>query len=309
MRTTSTDHPRMQSEVVGTGAPLVLIGGGLTGAASWAPHAERLAPTRRVARLQLLGVQYGLEDRPLPEGYSVRMESRALAAALDHLDWTGAVDLVAWSYGAVITLDFALNHPERVRTLTLIEPPAVWVAPDRLETDTEVLELRQLGRDVVADVDASHLERFLRTAALAPPGVEPSELPQWPTWYEHRRSLRVSTAPLDHRDDPARLRAFDRPVLLVTGTGTSDFFRHVQRTLEAELPRVSTLELPGGHAPQIVSFEPFLDAVERFQAEAVLGDSNPTGASGSASYTGEVPAHSGTADGSGVRPVAYPGGS
>ena len=101
----------MQTRTSGTGPRVALIGGGLTGWLSWEPHAERLAAARSVALLQLLSVQYGLEDRPLPDGCGVRLESRALAGALDALGWHDPVDLVAWSYGALVTLDFALTTP------------------------------------------------------------------------------------------------------------------------------------------------------------------------------------------------------
>jgi pimeloyl-ACP methyl ester carboxylesterase len=257
----------MPVEVVGSGAPLVLVGGGLTGWASWQPHVERLLATRRVARLQLLAVQYGLENRPLPADYSLRVESSALAAALGRLGWHEPLDLVAWSYGAAITLDYALKHPERVRTLTLIEPPAAWVLDRGAQDDPDVIALRALAAELRAhaDVDAAHLERFIRLAALCPPDATPSELPQWPLWYTHRRSLRGLDAPLDHLDDPARLRAFDRPVLLVTGTGTTPFLRRVHDALSAALPNALTSEMPGGHAPQLASMETFLSEMVRFQ--------------------------------------------
>jgi pimeloyl-ACP methyl ester carboxylesterase len=260
-------RPRMQAQVTGQGPRLVLVGGGLTGWASWAPHAERLAATREVARLQLLSVGHGLEDRPLPEGYSVGMESAALADALDSLGWAEPVDLVAWSYGALITLDFALNHPARVRSLTLIEPPALWVLPDHGQGDPDVEALFGLARNLSPEVTERDLVVFLNAAALVPPGVAPQELPQWPVWLEHRRSLRGGTVPLDHRDDPARLREFGPPVLLVTGTDTSPFLRRVHDTLAANFPAARTLELPAGHAPQIVSMDRFLEELARFHQD------------------------------------------
>lgn len=118
---------KMNCEVIGKGMPLVLVGGGLTGWASWEPFVKDLAEKRTVIRVQLLGVQFGLEDSPLPEDYSVKTESGALAATLDSLGYTEPIDIVAWSFGAFTSLDFALDHPDRIRTLTLIEPPAIWV--------------------------------------------------------------------------------------------------------------------------------------------------------------------------------------
>jgi pimeloyl-ACP methyl ester carboxylesterase len=256
---------RMQWKVVGAGRPLVLIGGGLTGWASWAPFVDHFAETRSVARLQLLSVGLGLAGRPLPPDYSVELESRALAGALDAIGWNDAVDIVAWSYGALVTLDFALDHPERIRTLTLIEPPAFWLLPDagKGDPDVEALHaLAELTRDDVTDVD---LELFIRIAGLVPPGREPRDEPQWPVWYEHRFSLKNNTAPLVHRDDVARLHTFDRPVLLVTGTGTSPFLRNAHDRLAAELPNATAIEMPAGHAPHLVSADRFLDELQRFQ--------------------------------------------
>jgi pimeloyl-ACP methyl ester carboxylesterase len=262
---------QMQAQVTGTGPRLALIGGGLTGWKSWEPHAEQLATTRTVARLQLLGVQYGLEDRVLPDGYSVTMESAALAAALDALGWHDPLDLVAWSYGALITLDFALGHAERVRTLTLIEPPALWVLPAHGEDDPDVQSLRSLARSISHQVTAADLERFVCTVGLCPPGMAPQDLPQWPDWMNHRRSLRTGTSALDHRDDVARLRVFDRPVWLVTGTVTAPFLRRIHDVLAALLPRASAAEMPAGHAPQLVSMDRFLAELVRFHQSASHG--------------------------------------
>ncbi len=74
----------MQYEVKGKGAPLVLVGGGLTGWKSWEPFVSVFAGKQReVIRVQLICVQYGLENRPLPSDYSVKTESDALAGTLD----------------------------------------------------------------------------------------------------------------------------------------------------------------------------------------------------------------------------------
>src|SRR6266478_3312539 len=74
---------KMQYEVTGNGRPIVLVPGGLTGWASWEPFVKMFSDKRTVIRVQLLGVQFGLEDRPLPEDYSVKTESHALAATLN----------------------------------------------------------------------------------------------------------------------------------------------------------------------------------------------------------------------------------
>jgi pimeloyl-ACP methyl ester carboxylesterase len=258
------DLPALQAHRAGTGPPLALIGGGLTGWASWEPHQQRLAASREVARFQLLSVQYGLEDHGLPEGYSVRMESRALAAALDRLGWTQPLDLVAWSFGALITLDFALENANRVRSLTLIEPPAFWVLPDGGRRDPEVQALEPLLRGLRGEITETQLEAWARAVGLVPPGAPARDLPQWPVWLAHRRSLRNCAAPLDHADRHSRLTRFPRPVLLVTGTGTPPWLRRIIDSLAAAFPHARTLEIPAGHAPQLVSMDRFLEELAAF---------------------------------------------
>lgn len=260
------DELRMHARVIGEGPPLVLVGGGLTGYKSWEPHAERLADRHTVARLQPLNVQFGLENRPLPEGYSLPTESAALKATLDELGWRDPVDLVGWSYGALASLDFALNHPERIRTLTLIEPPAAWVLPDRDSDEGTITSAdMQTNGD---DIDLEELERLLHVIGLIPSDMSAAEMPQWPVWVEHRRSFKLGSVPLEHTDDPDRLRRLERPVWLVTGTGTDLFYHRVQAMLASQLPQVQTSEMPAGHGPHIVSMDRFLAELDRFIAAA-----------------------------------------
>jgi len=255
---------RMQSDVSGEGAPLVVVGGGLTGWASWKPLLPRLTLGRRVILLQPLNVQYGLESWPLPADYSVALESGALGAALDSLGVDTPVDLVAWSYGALVALDFALSDIERVRRAVLIEPPALWVLPNHGRAHEEVVRLERLIPSPVDDVTEQVLERFLGIAGLVPPGADARQVPQWPGWIGFRRSLRNTPALFTQTDEVARLRAFNRPVLLATGTGTSPFLRHIIDTLAATFPQVQVVEMPAGHAPHLVSTDRFFGDLTTF---------------------------------------------
>jgi pimeloyl-ACP methyl ester carboxylesterase len=262
----------LQTDVKGEGLPLVFVGGGLTGWLSWVTHQERLAPTRKVVRVQPLSVQYGLENRPLPPNYGIKMECGALADSIAELGLPRPLDLVAWSYGAAITLDYALGHPERIRTLVLIEPPAFWVleATGRLDAESKRQwdEMRALYAGMTQDVTEDQLASFVREAGLCPPDKSPRDLPQWPSWVEHRRSLRVGIEPWNYHDTAARLHAFHRPVLLVKGTGSSHFLHQIIDGLGSALPKSEVVEFPGGHAPQIASMDAFLSKLAAFEATA-----------------------------------------
>jgi pimeloyl-ACP methyl ester carboxylesterase len=260
----------MRTDIQGEGPLLVLVGGGLTGWLSWIPHQERLAPSRRVARAQPLVVDLGLENRAVPADYSIDLESRALGAAVEAIAPDQPVDVVAWSFGGYAALEYALDHPGRIRTLALIEPPALWVleAAGDPEYDRETERLRPLAERFRGDVTEDDLEVFVQFAGLCPPGKRPRDLPQWPLWVEHRRSLRGQfDAELDHHDDVGRLRAFDPPVLLVKGHGSAPWLHRITGVLAQNLPNARVLELEGGHAPHIVEMDRFLDELRRFHDE------------------------------------------
>jgi pimeloyl-ACP methyl ester carboxylesterase len=257
---------KMRVKVSGKGPPLVLVPGGLTGWLSWEPHAERLSKTRKVIRVQLLNVEYGFENRKLPTGYSVTMESHALASALDDLSLNIAVDIAGWSYGALVTLDYALDNPDCVRSLVLIEPPALWLLHALGKVDTEVERNEEILHTFQGDISVDKLEQFLCSVGLCPPGQSPRQLPQWPLWVQYRQALRNNEAVLKHKDDPKRLRIFQRPVLLIKGTGSAGFHHRIVDLLAEEFPQAKVIEMPGGHAPHIVSMDRFLEEINRFQA-------------------------------------------
>jgi pimeloyl-ACP methyl ester carboxylesterase len=259
---------KMQVKVTGEGAPLVLVPGGLTGWISWEPYVEHFSTNRKVIRVQLLNVQWGFEDKELPSNYSVKMESRALAETLGELKFEKPIDIVAWSYGALVTLDYALDHPDSLRTLTLIEPPAFWVLRATTGLDAEAQRNAATLQKLHGDITEGHLEQFALTVGLCPPNQPCGELPQWPLWLTYRRSLRNSPAVLEHKDDIGRLRAFKHPVLLVKGTGSAKFLHQIIDPLAAHFPDAKVVEMPAGHAPHIVSKERFLEQLAIFQGNA-----------------------------------------
>jgi pimeloyl-ACP methyl ester carboxylesterase len=253
----------MKSEVTGRGEPVVLVPGGLTGWLSWEPHAKRLSANHKVVRVQLIAVDLGLQEVRLPANYSVDYETDALTRALDEIGVDEA-HFAAWSYGAEITLNFALNNPGRVRTLTLIEPPAIWVLRSRgplsekLQGEREMIQT--LGPDEVSE---AQLEWFSHFAGFVPRSVDPKTLPQWPLWISHRQSLRTGDAAFRHEDDISRVRSFAKPTLLLKGEGSSDFLHQIIDILAVEFPKSRLELLPGGHAPHIVSMDRFMEKYEK----------------------------------------------
>jgi pimeloyl-ACP methyl ester carboxylesterase len=118
-----------------------------------------LAKVHRVINAQSLAVQYGRENRPLPAGYSLHTEVAALRTSLDsmHVD---VADIIGMSHG-LTALVFALENPRRVRTLTLIEPPAFWLLPDHNDDDPGGREMQELVSSLRdATIREADVERF-----------------------------------------------------------------------------------------------------------------------------------------------------
>jgi pimeloyl-ACP methyl ester carboxylesterase len=108
------------AKITGNCAPLVLIPSGISGWLNLESPAERLAATRKVIRLQLLNMQYALEEKSVPPDYSVKTESHALARTLKELGLNELIDIVAWHYGAMVALDYASDNPTKINSLTAI---------------------------------------------------------------------------------------------------------------------------------------------------------------------------------------------
>jgi pimeloyl-ACP methyl ester carboxylesterase len=260
-------EPRvLQHEVTGSGDPIVLVPGILSGWVSWIPHAERLSSTRTVVRVQPIHSELANRGELPPPGFDWKTERDSLLATIDDLGLERA-DFAGWSGGGRSLIEFAAAYPNRVRTLTLVEPAAYWV-------------LEQSGRDEVQDWDVEFSKRlagrpvteeelveFLGAAGMAGP-VPLKDMPQWPVWLQNRNAL-ASDLVLAYPDRKLEeLRAFDRPVLLVYGDATEPWLKAVPEILGETYPHARVLELPGNHACHIQSIDLFLKELEEHLATA-----------------------------------------
>ena len=261
---------RLQARVLGEGEPVVLLGGGLLGADAWGNVLPLLAKSRRVINLQSIAVQYGLEGTPLPRGYSMQTEVDALRTTLDTMRVARA-DIVGMSHGGVTALIFAAAEPSRVRTLTLVEPPAFWVLPNHGRDDDGARDMQafigSLRNQPIAEAD---VERFRCLLGECTRGRSPRQAPQWPQWMKYRNSLRALYTIGDYDDDPARLRGLNMPVLVVTGADTIAFHRRINEILLQTLPRATALELTAGHNSPASAPDSFVAEWQKFQQKAAV---------------------------------------
>jgi pimeloyl-ACP methyl ester carboxylesterase len=244
--------------------PIVLIPGGLSGWVSWKPHAEALSNHHQVIRIQLINMAAAEKNRQPDKGYSLRSESVALEKTLDNLR-IRRIHLVGWSHGGEVSLDFALNNPGRIATLTLIEPAAYWVARGNGQYIHDSEEILHFFRNISDPPSEDDLIRFLMWNGLVPPGRDPRSLPQWPLWNTLKIALLSLHTVVEHEDDIQRLRVLrEIPVLLVRGRDSVGFNAGIITLLaQAFGERARLLELPDAHASHIVAKDEFLAALER----------------------------------------------
>lgn len=255
-------EPRvLEHHVAGEGDPLVLVPGGLTGWLSWIPHQERLMGHHRVIRVQPIHNELGSAGQPGDPGYSAEIERESLRLTLDHLDIDTA-DFAGWSSGARALIGFTLSHPDRVRSLALVEPPAYWLLYEAGEADKRLEEVEEFLSGLAGqEVTEEDLLRFLAAAGF---GSDPAEIRRaaaWETWLSHRMAL--SWQGFIGGDAPkGDVSAMTCPVLLVKGTVSVPWEKQVVDLLGKRIPNARVIELEGDHAAHIQSIDRFLEELE-----------------------------------------------
>ena len=248
-----------------------MVGDILGGYASWGPHAALLGDDHRFIAISPLVVAYAAVGQPPPEPWSVGAEGEALAAALDSLGLDSA-HVGGWSLGGAVVLNFAMRHPRRVRSLTLVEPQTRWAlrATGRVadaDADTEMMR----GFAELAEVDEEALAAFFRHVGAVEPGARPQESRAWRLAWTHRQALRYAWRVVEHDGDPSRLAAVTAPTLLVRGDATLPLDRLMTDTLAGLLPNAERLTLPGGHTSHLTAIDEFVRAFRALVAEAEKG--------------------------------------
>lgn len=244
----------------GQGPAVVMVHGN----PSWSIYYRKLVLALRDQRRCIVPdhVGCGLSDVPTDEEYSYTLDNRIgdLGRLLDHLG-VEAADLVVHDWGGLIGLGWAVEHPERVRSLVVLNTAAFHLPPGkavpwqlRLVRDTALGALLVRGLNAFAAGAAwvgctrHRMPAALRRAYCAP----------YDSWRNRRATLRfVQDIPLAP-SDPAyqtvsrvaeRLELFaDRRVLL--GWGLRDFVFDAEYLAEFERrwPHAEVHRLPdAGH--------------------------------------------------------------
>ncbi|MBU2667803.1 alpha/beta hydrolase [Actinoplanes bogorensis] len=172
----------LYSEIAGQGEPVLLLHGGFCSLESLRAQSDALVPDHRVYAFERPG-----------HGRSADIDGeydypRMVADTLAYLDAVGleSAHIVGYSDGAIIGLFLALDHPERVRSLTAIsanlDPSAFEDGAGSLQKveeptekpDVERMHYERLSPDGPGHVDVV-LERLFRLW-LKEPHIDPADL-------------------------------------------------------------------------------------------------------------------------------------
>lgn len=236
---TTTNDVYLEVRVRGWGAePVVFVHGAMGDECAAVVVEPRLTNSYRVIDYHRRG--YGRSElHKMP--VSIAQEAADLQAVMRHFGVERA-HLVGQSYGGLVVLQMALDHPDAVQSLALIEPalPSIFHSPDFLALGEKAGSLYQAG-DKAGAMEAFGQEvggadyrtRFDQTL---PPGyferwvaaadtIFQSDIPAMQAWqFSEEGAARIT-----------------QPVLNVTGTNTTSYFREAYETIQAWLPQAENV--------------------------------------------------------------------
>jgi non-heme chloroperoxidase len=282
MATVEVNGSALEYAESGSGAPLVLVHGSASDQRTWA---AQLAPLSSRYRVVTYSRRYHHPNPWVGDGsdYTVSLHAEDLAAFVRALDIAPA-HVVGSSYGAYTALIAGLRHPDLVRSLVLAEPPAVPLLVSDPANPLQFLGLLirrpwtalvilrfMLGtirptQDELRRGNREAASRRFGDGVLGEGGYDRLPASAKTMIEDNAEALRAELLGGDFTPVPiAEARAFARPVLLLRGERTIDFFGLISDALETLLPNVETASIPGAtHSMHSDNPEAFNREVLRF---------------------------------------------
>lgn len=240
----------------GRGDAVLLLHGGFMDSSMWDADAAELRNQFRVIRLDLRG--FGRS----PRAASPYLPSDDIAAVLDHLGVSRA-HVIGISMGGGVAIDFALAHPQRVRSLVLAEPGLdgwKWSSDVMNTMDTVMKVSRERGREAA-------IEEFLRRPVFASAKEKPQAYAQIRSQLLRNFSLESPGMKAPAKVAIDHLREISPPTLLLTAELGGPDAKGIAALLAKEMPRVTVVEVKGsGHMINLEEPWMFQQLIQAFLA-------------------------------------------
>ena len=214
---------------------------------------------------------FGLTERPMTweadNPYSSQASVDLLLALLEHFN-VQKVILVGNSAGGTVSMQFTLQHPERVKALILVDP-AIYDSGGRswLRPFYKTPQMNHLGPLIVRSIQNNGID-IIKMAWYDPSKIKPETMTgytkplQADNWD---RALWYFTAASQVSDLPGRLSEFTLPVLVITGDTDRIVPTANSVRLAGALPNAKLIIIPqAGHVPHEEQPVLFLQAVDEF---------------------------------------------
>ncbi len=220
---------------------------------------------------------------PSPD-HSAWTEVEDLRELMDHLGWPDAA-LVGSSYGAFVSLAFALRYPERCTALALSEPPMMRYAAHSEAgklAEAEFREKAMLPARAAFERGDDELAVTIMTSGIyggsgnAVPAVIPPAIMQ--ARMRNALSMKMLSLSTDEYPwvGPDQLATLRMPVLLMAGAQTPAIHAEIFRNFSAAMPQArKALVADSGHATPRDNPAAFNRLLRELLAEAPLEGAHP----------------------------------
>jgi pimeloyl-ACP methyl ester carboxylesterase len=214
---------------------------------------------------------FGLTERPMAwtneNPYGLQGNVDLLFGMLDHFNVQKAI-LVGNSAGGTVSMEFTLQHPERVLSLILVDP-AVYEGggPSWLRPIYNTPQMNHLGPLIVRSIQSRGID-LIKMAWYDPSKITPETMNGYTKPLRANnwdRALWYFTVASQPSSLPGRLSEFTQPVLVITGDTDRLVPTKNSVRLAGELPNAKLVIIPqAGHVPQEEQPSLFMQAVDGF---------------------------------------------
>lgn len=254
--------------------PFVLVHGFTGSRDDWADVLPALAELGPTVTLDQRG--HGGSTNPgTPEAYSLEQLVGDLSGFLDAMQ-IESCDLLGHSMGGMVCLRLALEHPERIDSLVLMD-----TAPGPIDGASR--PLLELGGKIAREQGMAALFEAMRAQATndpeRPAAARRAEETMGPQRYWGRVRAKIEAMDPEafatlgrqlthHESVEDRLAEIRCPTTVLVGSEDTDFLAPSRR-FEAGIPGATRVEIPdAAHSPQIENPEPWLAAIRDHLARA-----------------------------------------
>lgn len=225
----------------GSGTPIVFVHGTAAAAHRWKQVSRLFSPTHRVIEYERRG-RGASEDA---ESYSLDDEISDLISVINRVDTGEPLDVVAHSFGGLISLAALCESPSYFKRLIIYE------APVSIPGQCNFIDMKRVDRlESILDNEGKEqaTEFFLREFPRVPE-QEISELKKLASWPERVAAahtiVRELRAASEYVPDKKKLEKCTVPCLLLVGGDSYEAFSQSAKALSESLPDAEITILPG----------------------------------------------------------------